>query len=187
MEKKIMAKLELDDEVLESETDLNQNNKIEDKSIAKTDKEIADLSNVTNLTKKNKEKKEFGSKKANGSDSNSSLSNEPSSDVIDTEIKINKNLKLHNEMLHKSVKRKAKVFDKWINFILEIDEIWNKANKSESIDDFQQLIQNLENPPNNISKNEIKRRREIKEIKLKDHTSNPTKEKTKSRSILDYV
>ena len=49
-----MAKLELDDEVLESETDLNQNNKIEDKSIAKTDKEIADLSNVTNLTKKNK-------------------------------------------------------------------------------------------------------------------------------------
>ena len=36
-------------------------------------------------------------------------------------------------------------------------------------------------------KNEIKRRREIKEIKLKDHTSNPTKEKTKSRSILDYV
>lgn len=144
----LMAKSKLNSTVLESENVLNEHEEKEKKSIAKIEPEFK----TSKVQKSEKESTTATISKTVDSESNETKS----SDIIDFELKFNKNLKLHNERLHKTLKRKAKILDEWVKFILELDDKWYKATKSESIDTFQHLILILENPPKFISKNELR-------------------------------
>lgn len=152
-----MAKSELKSDTLDSESVLNKKEENEEKSAVKAGLELKDSNNVSKNLKSHKKPIDSDIKKPSISDSNSNLSKvSPSSDVIDVEIKFNKNLKLHHNKLHKSIKRKAKILDEWIKLILELDDLWLKATKSESLEVYRHLIEVIENPPNYISKNELR-------------------------------